>query len=77
MVLQSKVVVMAVRRGEVDETVQRETEALSIQEVRRREGWEVEIRHVTEAGERVASQEWLCCGKSNVKHTGAQALDLD
>lgn len=77
MVLQSKVVVMAVRRGEVDETVQRETEALSIQEVRRREGWEVEIRHVSEAGKRVASQEWFCCGKPNVKYTGAQALDLD
>lgn len=60
MVLQSEVVIVAVRRGQVDETFQREGKTLSVQEVRGREGREVKVRDVSEAGERVAPQERFC-----------------
>lgn len=71
MVLQSKVVVVAVRGGQVYEPVQWERETLSIQEVRRGEWGQVEIRHVSQGAKRVASQEGICCEKSNVKCIGA------
>lgn len=67
MVLQSEVVVMAVRRGQVDEPVQRERKTLSVEEVRRRQRRQVEIRHVSEAGERVTFQERFCGGEENVR----------
>lgn len=71
MVLQSKVVVVAVRGRQVDETV-REREALSVQEVRGGERREVKVRHVSEAGKRVASQERLCYRKPEVRNTEEQ-----
>lgn len=59
-VLQSEVVVVTVWRGQVDEAVQREGEAVSAQEVRGGEGREVKVGHVPEAGERIATQQRFC-----------------
>lgn len=69
MVLQSEVVIMTLRGGQIDETVQWERKAISTQEVRGGEGREVKIGHVSEAGEWVAFQERFCYRKSNVRKT--------
>ena len=61
-VLQSVVVVVAVGRGQVDESAQSQwqCEAVPLQEVGRRQRGEVEVGHVAQTGERIACQEGLC-----------------
>lgn len=60
MLLQTEVVVVALRGRQVDEIVQRERKALSVQEVRGRKRREVKVSDVSQAGERVAPQEGFC-----------------
>lgn len=59
---------MTVGGGQVDEAVQWKREDFSVQEVRGGQGWEVEIGHVSEAGERVAPQERFCSGTKKQQH---------
>lgn len=74
-VLQTKVIIVALGRRQVDEVVQRQRKAFAVQEVRGRQRREVKVGHVSQAGERVAPQEGFCGGKRKRQKTGGIPCD--